>query len=96
MEKAAVNRIIAYNEISQLNKLLETNDLIAMEDRPFSDTLRKIKIAAAIVKEADRAYITVHPKGKKATATDWTNVLYDLDEKVLDFHQGDRCQNNLT
>ena len=93
LEKAAVNRMIAYNEISQLNKTLGTS-LIAMEEKPFSDMIRASQTATEKVKEADRAYTKAHPKGKKATAADWIDVLNDLDKEVLNFHQEDGgCHN---
>lgn len=98
LEKATVNRLIAYHEISKLRyyELSEANDLTTMKNLPLSDKLRKIEIAVEAVKEADRAYIKAHPKGEKATAMDWTIVFHGVEKKVLDFHQENRCRNSLS
>ena len=93
LEKTAVNRMIAYNEINELNKTLRANDLTAMKEQPFSDMIQTSQMAAEKVKEADRAYIEAHPKGKEATATDWIDILNILDKKVLNFHQEGGCHN---
>ena len=93
LEKAAAKRIITYDNWSKLYKSLRSK--AAKKGKLNPGDMHAFNGAVAAVKKADRAYIEVHPKGKTATIDDWRDSLNDLDKKVLNFQQENRCRNRL-